>query len=1101
MKATLPVRLGLTAVFVSVVGAAVWSPAMAAGTTVEQLRDDFVALLPALDQPAEWTGRVGDCVAGTTSADSREAVLKVLDQARELAGSPPVRLAPALTAEAQRGALLLAAQPGAVADPANDLDPTGPCHSAQGAAAATAAVAVVSPDGLTGGQAIADSLASACDRRATSRYRLLAPNLDLIGVGQTDTSGALILDPAAPELPAGTELAWPAAGLFPYEALPQGTCPADGTTRRLWSFAQGGTDFAGASVTVTADDGRPVAAVPVYRGNDGPGDIPQLVWSMPRLDPPAAQDADGNPGHNLYRVVVSAADDSLIADYQVELVRSARLAGGTVELDGEPRVGGLLTARTTGFEPATPDLLEYSWQADGATLAGQTGSSLTLGWELRGKVVTATAVIPDEAYQWGLDWSGQTDALTVPFVGQSATSDGVVIGTGPAELDAVRIVQDDPVVGDTLTAVLSGLNPADADIAWQWLRDGWPIPGATGPAYALTGADAGRAITVTASASTTVGDPVVRSADPVVPVPAPAAIGRVVVDGAEGQKADAGTTLTASADAVTPATAWLSWQWYRDQDPIPGATGPSHRLTDDDVWHQVTLQVTAHQDGYDSASLVSDPITVIPLPCALGIVIAGDPVYGQTVTASATALDPVWTRVSWQWLADDVPIPGATGAAFQIRAADTIPGHRLSLRADGAAEGRAPCQSLVALGDDPRPAVIVGAVSIVTDGPPAVGQTVVAAVSGLSPANADLSWQWLRDDSPIPGATDQIYRLAGDDDGHRVTVVATAVADGHHDTSWRSDIAPGPGSTDLAAVWIQGSARLGERLYARHGGLSPNDAVLSWQWLRDGWPIPGASGPSYSLTAADVGHAIAVAVTAAADGRAAVTRTTPPVIPAPGRFEPSPPVVHGQPDLGNTLSATLSGRPPADAELTWQWYRDGRPIPGADQPEHIIVGGDQGRTLTVRVTIAAPGHITVRLEADAVHPAAATPSPHPSPSPDPDPSPSPGPSTSLSPEPSPTPASPTDLQPPPTASAATTGTASTATGPTPTATPRPTPAPAAGLPDSGAPEQARPVGAAGLALGLLGCLLLWASRETAGRRPRPATDRLRHRPPGGAAAL
>ena len=58
----------------------------------------------------------------------------------------------------------------------------------------------------------------------------------------------------------------------------------------------------------------------------------------------------------------------------------------------------------------------------------------------------------------------------------------------------------EPRVGSTVRAS-AVTDPADAALAFVWLRDGSPIPDATADAYALTAADEGREISVEVTAS------------------------------------------------------------------------------------------------------------------------------------------------------------------------------------------------------------------------------------------------------------------------------------------------------------------------------------------------------------------------------------------------------------------------------------------------------------------------------------------------------------------------------------------------------------------------------------------------------------------------
>lgn len=74
---------------------------------------------------------------------------------------------------------------------------------------------------------------------------------------------------------------------------------------------------------------------------------------------------------------------------------------------------------------------------------------------------------------------------------------------------------------------------------------------------------------------------------------------------------------------------------------------------------------------------------------------------------------------------------------------------------------------------------------------------------------------------------------------------------------------------------VSGTAVVGARLRASAGTWEPASVRTSVQWLRDGVAIPGATGETYRVTAADVRARLSVTVTADNDG-ATATRTSAP---------------------------------------------------------------------------------------------------------------------------------------------------------------------------------------------------------------------------------
>jgi 5'-nucleotidase len=73
---------------------------------------------------------------------------------------------------------------------------------------------------------------------------------------------------------------------------------------------------------------------------------------------------------------------------------------------------------------------------------------------------------------------------------------------------------------------------------------------------------------------------------------------------------------------------------------------------------------------------------------------------------------------------------------------------------------------------------------------------------------------------------------------------------------------------------ITGQPTVGRTLTANGGTWSVDSPTLAYQWNRDGAPIEGATAKKYTLVAADAGTAIAVTVTASAEGYADGTATS-----------------------------------------------------------------------------------------------------------------------------------------------------------------------------------------------------------------------------------
>ena len=74
---------------------------------------------------------------------------------------------------------------------------------------------------------------------------------------------------------------------------------------------------------------------------------------------------------------------------------------------------------------------------------------------------------------------------------------------------------------------------------------------------------------------------------------------------------------------------------------------------------------------------------------------------------------------------------------------------------------------------------------------------------------------------------------------------------------------------------IKGKAQVGKTLTAVAGTWGPAPVALTYQWLRNGVPIAGATGSKYKLKNKDKGKKISVRVTGAKAGYTSATATSP----------------------------------------------------------------------------------------------------------------------------------------------------------------------------------------------------------------------------------
>lgn len=163
---------------------------------------------------------------------------------------------------------------------------------------------------------------------------------------------------------------------------------------------------------------------------------------------------------------------------------------------------------------------------------------------------------------------------------------------------------------------------------------------------------------------------------------------------------------------------------------------------------------------------------------------------------------------------------------------------------------------------------------------------------------------------------------------------------------------------------VSGSAVYGGKLTAVLGSWA-KDAAASFQWLRDGTEISGATEASYSLGLADIGTVVSARITVTAENRIDVTVTAAASSPVALASQTAPDAsVSGAAAVGSTLLAN-AGSWPSGTRLTFQWLRDGIEVPGAVSSAYLLGDADLGKRIRVRVTGFREGYADAIALSDA----------------------------------------------------------------------------------------------------------------------------------------
>lgn len=167
-----------------------------------------------------------------------------------------------------------------------------------------------------------------------------------------------------------------------------------------------------------------------------------------------------------------------------------------------------------------------------------------------------------------------------------------------------------------------------------------------------------------------------------------------------------------------------------------------------------------------------------------------------------------------------------------------------------------------------------------------------------------------------------------------------------------------------ASVQIQApeGAGVGRTLQSTPPTWSQPDVTTTYQWLRDGEPIGGATGTSYVTTAADQDKSITLRATGRLFGYADGTSVSNPLTVQAGA---SPtvsraPSITGRAEARETLTAdpgAWAGTGSSPLTFTYQWFVGDQAVARETGQSYVVRTRDAGLPVKVRVTASATGYV------------------------------------------------------------------------------------------------------------------------------------------------
>ncbi|MDQ1573044.1 MAG: hypothetical protein QOH44_603, partial [Actinomycetota bacterium] len=399
----------------------------------------------------------------------------------------------------------------------------------------------------------------------------------------------------------------------------------------------------------------------------------------------------------------------------------------------------------------TPDSLSFQWFENGIAIDGTGSESPLFGPDDQGAQITVAVTATKAGYASQTETSAPVTVL------------GAITATSVA-IDGV------PKPGETLTADGS-FDPSDSTVSYAWMdQNGW-IPGATSQTYVPTEAEAGHNISVDFRVShdgyqaTSFGRWVQITYATFQP-PLNILTGDVHI----------GSTVQAPQESSWfPQPTTLTYQWMRGSADIPGATGPSHIVTNGDIGYVLHVRETGSRAGYPDATWTSPPTTEVlaDFDQITTPVIVGTPEVGVPLTVKEAPWTPAATNWGTEWYVNGV----ATGDGGNLIPSAGDIGATITAEVYGWSGTRAVDISPLSAPTAPVRANTykLGAVTIgIVD----LNRTVGATFTKPS-ASATLSYQWMINGSAIAGATKSTYLPEGSNWHKNLSVRITVSGSGY----------------------------------------------------------------------------------------------------------------------------------------------------------------------------------------------------------------------------------------------------------------------------------------------------------------------------------
>ena len=343
-------------------------------------------------------------------------------------------------------------------------------------------------------------------------------------------------------------------------------------------------------------------------------------------------------------------------------------------------------------------------------------------------------------------------------------------------------------------------------------------------------------------------------------------------------------------------------------------------------------------------------------PEAPEVSVTGGNTVGSTLTATVVNWDYTAT-LNYQWLRNSVAIPNATGTTYVTSAADAGALVSLKILATKTSKPSATISSIPILVIKPA----LPAASIT--GEARVGVELVGGP--LAETSATVSYRWLADGKTIPGATSSTYTPTPSDFKKSITLQTTVTQEG-----FSVAVTTSPAKTVLGgiiakpSITVSGTAKTGNRLTIKTS--VPASTTASYQWLRNGKVIVGATKSIYTLHSADYKTSISAKVTLTRVGHNTTSTTSTAMKVGIGELIKTPdPKILGIAKVNSVLTGQI-GSWDSGVKISYQWIRNGSNIAKATGKTYRLTSADRKAEVLLRLQVTKAGFESVTIDSAPV---------------------------------------------------------------------------------------------------------------------------------------